>query len=60
MSKEMADKQQNADASKPATTKKTIPQPDRQAEEERWLQNALEDDDVREALKAFHSRDKSR
>ncbi|MGE5156891.1 MAG: hypothetical protein ACM3OF_01975 [Gemmatimonas sp.] len=60
MSKE-TDKQQNAVASKPAATGKTTLHHKRgQVEDQRWVQDALEDDDVREALKALHSRDKSK
>lgn len=57
----MADKQQTAITPQPATSAKEVLRSEhKQAEDERWVQDALEDDDVREALKVLHSREKSR
>jgi hypothetical protein len=58
MSKEMTDKQQNAVALQPTT--KGIPRTNsNQTAEERRVQDALEDDKVREALKLLHARGKN-
>ena len=60
MSKRMTNKQQNAVASQPAAKKDISPSDTRQTEEEHWVQDALEDDEVREALKTRHARGESR
>ncbi len=57
MSKEMTDKQKDAVALQPATKGMPRTKADQTAEERR-VQDALEDDDVREALKLLHARDK--
>ena len=57
----MADEQKKAVPSQPGTTAKSIPlTKSRPIETERWVQDALEDDDVREALKRLHTREGSR
>lgn len=56
MSKDMTDKQQNAAAlQRPILRTKS-----NQKAEERRVQDALEDDEVREALKLLHARGKNR
>ncbi len=59
MGKDTADKQVDVAGSQPATAKKIRKASSDQAPEERWVQDCLEDDDVREALKSLHERDKS-
>jgi hypothetical protein len=54
---DMTNKQEEAD-SQSAKTSETPLVKRRQQEEERRIQDALEDDEVREALKFFHERDK--
>ena len=54
---DMTNKQEEAD-SQSAKTSETLRVKRRQQEEERRIQDALEDDEVREALKFFHERDK--
>jgi hypothetical protein len=59
MSKDMTDKQQNAVAVQRMT--KNIPWANsNQTAEVRRVQGALEDDEVREALKLLHARGKNR
>jgi hypothetical protein len=59
MSKDMTDKQQNAVAVQPMT--KNIPWANsNQTAEVRRVQDALEDDEVREALTLLHARGKNR
>ena len=55
---DMTNKQEEAD-SQSAKTSETPLVKRRQQEEERRIQDALEDDEVREALKFFRERDKS-
>jgi hypothetical protein len=60
VSKEMADKQEKVVAPQPTTTAKDSLRCDsKPAAGERRLQDALEDDEVREALKDLHSHHKS-
>jgi hypothetical protein len=60
VSKKMADKQDKVFSPQPATTAKDIDRSDsKPTAGERRLQDALEDDEVREALKCLHSRDNS-
>jgi len=54
---DMTNKQEEAD-SQSAKTSETPLVKRRQQEEERRIQDALEDDEVREALKFFRDRDK--
>jgi len=59
MSKDMTDKQQNAVALQPMTNS-TLRTKRNQTAEERQVQDALEDDEVQEALKRLHARGKYR
>jgi len=60
VSKEMADKQEKVVASQPATTAKdNLRSDNKPTAGERRVDYALEDDEVREALKDLHSHDKS-
>ena len=53
----MADEQDKVVASQPAPTTKDMPrQKGQPSDEERRIQDALEDDDVRESLKDLHAR----
>jgi hypothetical protein len=54
---DMTNKQEQVD-SQSAKTSETLRVKRRQQEEERRIQDALEDEEVREALKFFHERDK--
>jgi len=54
---DMTNKQEEV-ASQSAKTSETLRVKRRQQEEERRIQDALEDDEVREALKFFRERDK--
>jgi hypothetical protein len=55
---DITNKQEEVD-SQSAKTGETLRVKRRQQEEERRIQDALEDDEVREALKFLHERDKS-
>ena len=56
---DMTNKQEEEEAdSQSAKTGETLRIKRKQQEEERRTQDALEDDEVREALKFFHERDK--
>ena len=59
MSKDMTDRQQNAVALQP-TTNDTARRTSNQTAEERRVQDALEDDEAREALKLLHARGRNR
>ena len=60
VSKQMADKQEKVVTPQPTTTEKDILRSDsKPAGGERRFQDALEDDEVREALKDLHSHHKS-
>jgi len=60
MSRDMADKRENVVTSQPRTaTKDSVQTTRKQREAVRWVQDALEDDEVREALKGLHGRDSS-
>jgi hypothetical protein len=60
MSRDMADKRENVINSQPRiTTKNSVQATSKQREVERSAQDALEDDEVREALKSLHARDSS-
>jgi hypothetical protein len=54
----MTNKQKEEVDSQSAKTGETLRIKRKQQEEERRTQDALEDDEVREALKFFHERDK--
>ena len=54
---DITNKQEEVD-SQSAKTGETLRVKRRQQEEERRIQDALEDDEVREALKVLHERDK--
>ena len=52
----MADEQEKVVAAQPVPSTKGMPRPKGQlTDEERRMQDVLEDDDVREALKELHS-----
>ena len=55
---DMTNKQEEEVDSQSAKTSETLRVRRKQQEEERRTQDALEDDEVREALKFFHERDK--
>jgi hypothetical protein len=60
MSKDMTDQQQRVATSQPtATARDALRTKSKQTAEERWVQDALEDDDVRECLKLLHTRGKN-
>jgi hypothetical protein len=57
MSKAMTCKQQSIVAPATATATKDVPRTEsKQTAEEQWVQDALENDEVREALKLLHAR----
>jgi hypothetical protein len=56
MSKDMADKQHNAGSLRPVVNAEDSPRENSKATgRERWVQDALEDDEVREILKRLHA-----
>ena len=58
VSRDMADKRENVDTSQArTTTKDSVRTTRKQREAERSVQDALEDDEVREALKGLQARD---
>jgi hypothetical protein len=60
MSKDMTDQQQRVATSQPtATARDALRTKSKQTAEERWVQDALEHDDVRECLKLLHARGKN-
>ena len=60
MSKDMTDQQQRVVTSQPTTTARdALRTESKQTAKEHWVQDALEDDEVREALKCLHARGKN-
>ena len=56
----MTDKQQRVVTSQPTeTARDALRTKSKQTVEEHWVQDALEDDEVREALKCLHARGKN-
>ena len=53
MSKDMTDERQTLVTSQTKTTRDALRTKSKQTAEERWVQDALEDDDVRECLNSF-------
>jgi hypothetical protein len=58
MSKDMTDERQTLVTSQ-TKTRDPLRTKSKQTAEERWVQDALEDDDVRECMKLLHTRGKN-
>ena len=56
----MTDERQTLVTSQTKTTRDALRTKSKQTAEERWVQDALEHDDVRECLKLLHARGKNR
>ena len=52
----MTDERQTLVTSQTKTTRDALRTKSKQTAEERWVQDALEDDDMRECLKLLHTR----